>query len=165
MNTIGDLIISLKESGVSCVWMNMMCKHSNQEGLAALKSLPIREDVVAQFCLSVVGEIRSYLSGVDTEEGFASILKEGHEFLDATFDLVKDKGVRKEAVCIPISYAEMAEQAGVVQIKDGMVSLTEQGAAMAKDLKDEITTSPIGEKGIVQNGETEDGEDGGIIRI
>lgn len=164
MNTIGDLMTSLEESEVPCIWMSMMCRHSDQEGLAVLKSLPLREDFVAYFCLSVVGEIRSYLSGIDTEERFASILKEGHEFLEAVFERVKEKGIRKESVCIPISYAEMAEQAGVVQIKDGMVSLTEKREAMAKEIT-EATTTPIGEKGIAQTKETEDGEEGGILRI
>lgn len=143
MNTIGDLMISLRESGVPCLWMGMMCRRSDQEGLAVLKSLPIREDVVVYFCLSVVGEIQNYLVGVDTEERFDSVLKEGHEFLEAVFEQVKDKGIRKEVVCnIPISYSEMAEQAGIVQIKDGMVSLTEEGEVLAQEISNSITGNP-----------------------
>ncbi len=143
MNTIGDLMVSLRKSGAPCFWMGMMCRRSSEEVLATLKGLPICEDNVARFCLSVVAEIQNCLIGVDTEERFASILKEGHEFLEAVFEQVKDKGIRKELVCnIPISYSEMAEQAGVVQINDGMVSLTEEGEVMAKEISNSITGNP-----------------------
>ena len=135
MNTIGELIDTLLNSEMDCTWLSMVCRHTDQETMAQFRALPIVEQNVLIFCQTVASQIRSYLASVYTEEHFESIHKEGREFFEGVWNLVKDFGFSKTSVCVPISYTDMAVEAGVVQVEDGMVSLTEVGETMAENLK------------------------------
>ena len=134
MNTIGELMNELRDSGASCLWMNMMCRRADPDGLAALKQLSLTEGHVAYFCLSIAGTIREYLAGATSEDHYNSVSEEGRQFLEQVYEKVKDKGISKESVCVPISFVDMAVQAGVVKVEDGMVSLTDSGRAVVEKL-------------------------------
>ncbi len=124
MNTIGELIDALN-SKTSCVWLNMICRHTDEETMTQFRALPIVEENVSIFCQTIASQIRSYLTGVIEEEYFESIHKEGREFFEEVWNILKDSGIPKSSVCVPISYVDIAVEAGIVEVTDGMVSLTE----------------------------------------
>lgn len=123
MNTIGEVIDALMASDTDCLWLDMVVGHTDADTMTQFRALPICPENLAIFSGAIAEQIRGYLVGVFTEERFASALQEGHALFQATWELVKDHGISKDVVDIPISYGEMAERAGVVKITDGMVSL------------------------------------------
>lgn len=138
MNTIGELIDALLVSDTDCLWLDMVVGHTDAETMTQFRALPIVAENLTMFSGVIAEQIRAYLTGVDNEERFASILAEGHALFMATWELVKDHNIPKEVVDVPISYGEMAERAGVVKITDGVVSLTEAGRKMAQEMKEAI---------------------------
>lgn len=135
LKTIGELIDALLNSETSCIWLNMVCRHTDADTMAQFRALPILPENIQIFSQTIAAQIRAYLVGVCTEERFESIHSEGKEFFEAVWQIVKDMGIPREAVCVPISYTDMAVEAGVVTVNDGMVSLTDAGRQTALDFE------------------------------
>ncbi len=135
MDNLGELIDALRESVPElCIWMDMVCDETDPEILAQLRKSPVDEPCVKGFCTVIATQIQTYLVVVTTETQFNATHAEGHEFLAKVYELVKDKGIPMSSVCVPISYTDMAAQAGIVQVDGaGMVSLTERGETMARE--------------------------------
>ena len=135
MKTIGELIDVLLNSETSCIWLSMVCRNTDADTMAQFRALPILPENVQILSQTIAAQIRAYLAVVSTEERFESIHREGEEFFEAVWQIVKDVGIPREAVCVPISYTDMAVEAGVVTVNDGMVSLTDPGRQAALDFE------------------------------
>ncbi|MEK9185370.1 MAG: hypothetical protein AAB863_01210 [Patescibacteria group bacterium] len=133
MNTIGELIDSLQNSGESCVfWLSMICDNTDPSTLAQFRALEITEHNVSVFCQTIAAQIHRYLVGVSTEARFESTLQEGRALFRLVYERVKDKGIPERSVYVPISYVDIAVQSGIIEVNDGMVSLTEAGREAAR---------------------------------
>jgi len=135
MKTIGELIDALLESETPCTWLSMVCSNTDADVMVQFRGLPIVPENIQIFSQTIAAQIRAYLAGVCTEEHFESIHREGREFFETVWQMVKDMGIPREAVCVPISCGDMAVEAGIVTIDDGVVSLTEAGGQAALDFK------------------------------
>lgn len=135
MKTIGELIDALLNSDASSVYLFVTCRDADPETMAKFRALPITEENVRELSRVIATTVRNHLMGGCgmTDEEYVTELRECHEFFGEVWRLVSDLGISKESVDVPISFVEMAVADGIVQVENGLVSLTPQGEAIARE--------------------------------
>ena len=97
MDSMGQLIDALRESGVRTLWLGLACRHTDPKEMVQFLTLPIVAENVLVLSEAIAAEIRSYLVGVSMEALFERTLREGHELFQAMYQLVKDKGIPEKS--------------------------------------------------------------------
>ena len=148
MTTMGEFLDLLaKSNNISGrLFLEWACRKVDPDNLRQFRACPFCKNGVTGLLTVLIPTMAECITMHDDLELYRSESRGAHEFLQELHRLACDEGILIgiEEVDVPLTYTEMAVAAGVAKVTDGMVSLTEHGEAVARQVEEEISRAKEG---------------------
>ncbi len=116
-------------------------KLATDEQWKEFRPLSLAPDLVINFAEDMVSYFKEHISGTCTDELYTERKKDGHAFLREIHKAAKELGIDVDIrrIDVPLTPSDLLASAGLVEIKDGKIRLTQKGERLAMEAEEELT--------------------------